>query len=115
MVPYNPCSRLFKRLLLSTNRCSSGFLLSFPNLDDSSEAFHRVFKSLNQFFNELMNSFYLYILLSLSGQETSAEIREKKAWCLVCISLITVGVNFAKLAYVKGAKIKKNFLLRLNR
>jgi hypothetical protein len=61
-------------------------------------------------FNEIMNSSYLLILLSLSGQETVAEIKEQMGWSLVCISLLTVFINLLKLIQVNGKKILRVFI-----
>lgn len=56
------------------------------------------------FFNEIMNSVYLYTLLSLSdySNQQSLDIRDYQGWCLVLICLVTITVNFIKLIFTKG-------------
>ncbi len=61
-------------------------------------------------FNEVMNSAYLLILLSLSGQETAADIKEQMGWSLVGISLLTVFINLLKLIQVNGKKVLRVFI-----
>jgi hypothetical protein len=56
-------------------------------------------------FNELMNSSHLCILLSLSGLQPVSEVRDQLGWGLVCVSLLTVFANFAKLIYIKGSRV----------
>jgi hypothetical protein len=65
-------------------------------------------------FNEFMNSSYLCIYLSLSGLQPTFDLREILGWALVCVSLFTVFVNFAKLIYVKGRALVR-YLRKKNR
>jgi hypothetical protein len=57
-----------------------------------------------------MNSSYLCILLCLSGLQPNSDIREKLGWALVCVSLITVSGNFAKLIYVKARTLARKII-----
>jgi hypothetical protein len=69
--------------------------------------FNETSDNLINIFNEVMNSSYLCIYLALSGLQATSEIREKLGWALVCVSLITVFINFAKLIFVKVRALAK--------
>ena len=82
----------------------------FQILIISVKPFNEASDNLISIINEVMNSIYLCILLSLSGLQPTSVVREELGWGLVWISLTTVFANFSKLIYEKGRSISKNIM-----
>ena len=83
---------------------SQAFLISFKPYKEKAENYIEIF-------NEVLNSIYLYNLLSLTEAVTvqTVEVRNMQGWILVILCLITVLVNSCLLLRSKFYQVK-NFI-----
>ena len=80
--------------------------LFFQSLHLYSKPFEKSIDQKIAFFNELMISIYLYLLICLTDFHGDSSLRENIGFALLLIVLLTVGINFVKVVFVNMHLLK---------